>query len=101
MGGSRELAGRFIASLEAGDWDGWAGPLHPAVVYENPQSRERIRGRDRCLRFNREYPGDRHLRPKATIADERHGVAWSGGFPVAVPMRRWRSSSSPAGRSPG
>jgi len=76
MGGNRELAERFIASLEARDWDAWAGLLHPAVVYEIPQSRERIRGRDRYLRFNQEYPGDWHLRPKVTIADERHAVVW-------------------------
>jgi SnoaL-like domain len=76
VGGNRELAERFIARLEARDWDAWAGLLHPAVVYEIPQSRERIRGRDRYLRFNQEYPGDWHLRPKVTIADERHGVVW-------------------------
>jgi SnoaL-like domain len=76
MGGNRELANRFIESLEARDWDAWAGLLHSAVVYEIPQSRERIRGRDRYLRFNQEYPGDWHLRPKVTIADERHGVVW-------------------------
>jgi hypothetical protein len=76
VSGNRELVKRFIASLEARDWDAWAGLLHPAVVYEIPQSRERIRGRDRYLRFNREYPGDWHLRAKVVIADERHGVAW-------------------------
>jgi hypothetical protein len=76
VGGNRELAERFIASLEARDWDAWAGLLHPDVVYEIPQSRERIRGRDRYLRFNQEYPGDWHLRPKVTIADERHAVVW-------------------------
>ena len=72
MGGSTELVERFIASLEARDWDTWAGLLHPDVVYEIPQSRERIRGRDRYLRFNQEYPGDWHLRPKVIIADERN-----------------------------
>ena len=76
MSGNRELVERFIASLEARDWDNWAALLHPAVVYEIPQSRERIRGRDRYLRFNQEYPGDWHLRPKVVIADEQHGVAW-------------------------
>jgi hypothetical protein len=76
VGGNRELAERFIARLEARDWDAWAGLQHPAVVYEIPQSRERIRGRDRYLRFNQEYPGDWHLRPKVTIADKRHGVVW-------------------------
>ena len=74
MGGNREVAERFIASLEARDWEAWAALLHPDVVYEIPQSRERIRGRDRYLRFNQEYPGDWHLRPKVMIADERHGL---------------------------
>jgi ketosteroid isomerase-like protein len=76
VSGNRELVERFIASLEARDWDTWAGLLHPAVVYEIPQSRERIRGRDRYLQFNQEYPGDWHLRPKVVIADEQHGVVW-------------------------
>ena len=76
MGGNRELAERFIASLEARDWDAWTALLHPDVVYEIPQSRERIRGRDRYLRFNQEYPGDWHLRPKVVIADGQHAVVW-------------------------
>lgn len=76
MDANRDLAESFITSLEARDWDAWAGLLHPAVVYEIPQSRERIRGRDRYLQFNQEYPGDWHLWPKVVIADERHGVVW-------------------------
>ena len=76
VSGNRELVERFIASLEARDWDTWAALLHPAVVYEIPQSRERIRGRERYLRFNQEYPGDWHLRQKIAIADERHAVVW-------------------------
>ncbi len=85
MGGHRELVERFIATLEARDWEGWAGLLHPDVVYEIPQSRERIRGRDRYLRFNQEYPGDWHLRTKVVVADEEHGVAWF----------EWRSDGRP------
>jgi hypothetical protein len=42
--GHRELVERFITSLEARDWDNWARLLHPGVIYEIPQSRERIRG---------------------------------------------------------
>jgi len=74
--GHHEIIERFIASLEARDWDTWAGLLDPAVIYEIPQSRERVQGRDRYLRFNQEYPGDWHLRPKLVIADEQHGVLW-------------------------
>ena len=74
MSGNRELVERFIANLEARDWHAWVALLHPTVIYEIPQSRERIRGRDRYLRFNQEYPGDWHLRPKVVIADEHCGV---------------------------
>lgn len=76
MSANRDLVEQFIANLEARDWDAWAALMHPDVVYELPQSRERITGRDRYLQFNREYPGDWHLRPKVMIADEQHGVAW-------------------------
>jgi ketosteroid isomerase-like protein len=67
---------RFMATLEARDWDAWAALLHPEVVYEIPQSRERIRGRDRYLRFNQEFPGGWHLRPHRVVADETQGVCW-------------------------
>ena len=73
-----QMVNLFIETLEARDWEGWAALLHPEVVYEIPQSRERIRGRDRYLRFNQEYPGDWHLRIKVAIADNEHGVAWFG-----------------------
>jgi ketosteroid isomerase-like protein len=66
----------FIESLEGRDWDAWAALLDADVVYELPQSRERIRGRDRYLRFNQEFPGDWHLELKVAIADDRNGVAW-------------------------
>jgi SnoaL-like domain len=73
-----QLVNRFIETLEARDWEGWASLLHPEVVYEIPQSRERITGRDRYLQFNQEYPGDWHLRLKVSIADASNGVAWFG-----------------------
>ncbi len=71
---TRDLAERFVASLEARDWDGWAATMQPDVVYEVPQTRERIRGRDRYLQFNREFPGDWHLSPAVTVADDDHAV---------------------------
>ncbi|HWL49369.1 MAG TPA: nuclear transport factor 2 family protein, partial [Acidimicrobiia bacterium] len=73
-----QLINRFIETLEARDWEEWASLLHPEVVYELPQTTERIRGRDRYLQFNQEYPGDWHLHLKVSIADNRDGVAWFG-----------------------
>ena len=71
---TRDLAERFVTALEARDWDGWAATMQPDVVYEVPQTRERIRGRDRYLQFNREFPGDWHLSPVVTVADDDHAV---------------------------
>lgn len=76
MGESHRIVEQFVTSLEARDWTTWSALLHPDVVYEIPQTRERIRGRDRYLEFNREYPGDWHIRPKTVIAEEDRGVVW-------------------------
>ena len=76
MAGTKAVVEEFIATLDARDWDGWAALLDPEVVYEVPQTRERIRGRDAYLRFNQEYPGRWHLRLRKAIADDENGVAW-------------------------
>ena len=75
---THDVLARFVATLEARDWDAWSALLHPDVVYEIPQSRERIRGRERYLRFNREFPGDWHLTPKRVVAEGGSGVCWFG-----------------------
>jgi ketosteroid isomerase-like protein len=76
MTDTRSLVTGFIETLESRDWEAWSELLHPDVVYEIPQTRERIRGRERYLRFNQEFPGDWHLRVKVAIADDENGVAW-------------------------
>lgn len=76
------LARRFVTTLEARDWQGFAEVLDPAVVYEMPQSRERILGRDRYVQFNVEYPGDWHLSAHTVIADGTDAVVrfvWRAG----------------------
>jgi hypothetical protein len=70
---TRDLVAAFVERLERRDWEGWAELLHPDVVYEIPQTRERIRGRDRYVTFNAEYPGDWHLEPQVVIGDGPHG----------------------------
>ncbi|HKH06385.1 MAG TPA: nuclear transport factor 2 family protein [Acidimicrobiales bacterium] len=76
-----EIARSFVERLERRDWDGFSALLHPDVVYEVPQTRERIRGRDTYVRFNIEYPGDWHLAPEIVLADE-------GGRDASV-LFRW------------
>jgi hypothetical protein len=69
----RDLVAAFADRLERRDWVGLAELLDPDVVYEIPQSRERIRGRDRYVTFNAEYPGNWHLEPHVVLGDERNG----------------------------
>ena len=71
-----DTARRFLATLEARDWEAWSALLAEDVVYEMPQTRERIRGRTDYLEFNVRYPGDWHLDPKVVIGDERRAVVW-------------------------
>jgi len=71
---SKDLIRAFADSLERRDWDALAETLDPDVVYEIPQTHERIRGRDRYVTFNVEYPGNWHIDPRVIIGDEHDGV---------------------------
>ena len=70
---AKPLVAAFADRLERRDWDGLAELLDPAVVYEVPQTRERIRGRDRYVQFNREFPGDWHIAPRVVLGDDHDG----------------------------
>jgi hypothetical protein len=73
----RKTVETFWAAAEARDWDTFASTLADDVVYTLPQTRERISGRVRYVRFNREYPGDWHLRVERTIAEPDQVVTWA------------------------
>lgn len=72
----RKTVEAFWATAEARDWAGFADTLAEDVVYTLPQTRERIRGRDTFVRFNREYPGDWHLRIERMVAEPGQVVTW-------------------------
>ena len=55
-----ELVRRYWSTAESRDWEGFAALLHPDVVYEAHQTRERVTGREPYVRFNAEFPGDWH-----------------------------------------
>ncbi|MEU2895022.1 nuclear transport factor 2 family protein [Streptomyces sp. NPDC088106] len=64
----RENVERYWRAAEARDWTAFAGTLAEDVVYVLPQTGERISGRERYVRFNREYPGDWHARIERVVA---------------------------------
>ncbi|MET7338835.1 nuclear transport factor 2 family protein [Nonomuraea sp. NPDC005650] len=73
---TRRTAQAYVETAERRDWVGFGALLAEDVVYEMPQTRERIRGKPAFLRFNMEYPGDWHLQVRRIVADGRHAAAW-------------------------
>ena len=65
----------YVSNAEAREWDAFVALLHPEVVYEIPQSRERVHGREALRAFNTAYPGDWHLELAESYADTEGGVA--------------------------
>lgn len=75
----------YWSAAEARDWDAFGATLSEGVVYELPQTRERILGKERYLRFNQEYPGDWHVEVERIVADaEGRQAAARTGFRVTA-----------------
>ncbi|MFI1394156.1 nuclear transport factor 2 family protein [Streptomyces sp. NPDC020681] len=72
----RKTVESYWSTAEARDWSAFASTLAEGVLYDLPQTRERIRGRDRYVQFNREYPGDWHIRIQRVVADGDQVVTW-------------------------
>jgi predicted ester cyclase len=77
MDDAHDVVAAYWAAAEARDWVAFAGLLAEDVVYEGPQTRERVRGRDAYLRFNAEgFPGDWHLEVQRVVAEGQHAASW-------------------------
>ncbi|MFD6281835.1 nuclear transport factor 2 family protein [Streptomyces sp. NPDC060209] len=59
----------YWTAADARDWSAFAATLADDVVYDLPQTRERILGKERYVLFNREYPGDWQVRIERIVAD--------------------------------
>lgn len=67
----------YWAAAEARDWDAFGKLLADDVVYQGPQTRERVRGRDAYVRFNVEgFPGPWHLEVERIIGDGSQAASW-------------------------
>jgi SnoaL-like domain len=77
MMGATEVVTAYWTAANARDWATFGALLAPDVVYELPQTRERIRGRDTYVRFNAEYPGDWTVEPVRIVGDDRRGASWT------------------------
>jgi hypothetical protein len=66
----------FWAAAEARDWSAFGALLADDIVYELPQTRERIRGKASYLRFNVEYPGAWRLTVRRVVGEQRQAATW-------------------------
>ncbi|WP_246080293.1 nuclear transport factor 2 family protein [Nonomuraea mesophila] len=83
---TRRAVQAYVGSTERRDWQALGRLLAEDVVYEMPQTRERIHGKRAFLQFNRDYPGDWHLRVRRIVADGLHAAAWIDARVGAEPL---------------
>lgn len=77
MNDAHQVVAAYWAAAEARDWAAFAELVAEQVLYEAPQTRERVRGRTAYLRFNAEgFPGGWHLTVERIIGEGRHAASW-------------------------
>jgi hypothetical protein len=76
MSDSADIVARYWTHCEAREWDAFGRLIAADVVYEVPQSRERIRGRSDYVEFNATYPGDWHLSVERIVGEGRRAASW-------------------------
>lgn len=67
---NRDLVARYYHSLNARDWEAFKRTLAGNVVYEIPQTRERVCGLANYVDFNATFPGDWTLEVVRLITDD-------------------------------
>ncbi|HEY6279437.1 MAG TPA: nuclear transport factor 2 family protein [Streptosporangiaceae bacterium] len=76
MSNAHEIVAAYWAAAEARDWDTFAGLVSAQVVYQAPQSREEVTGRDAYLRFNAEgFPGEWHIAVERIVGEGRQAAS--------------------------
>jgi len=77
MMSAHEVVAAYWDAAETRDWTKFADLLAEDVVYEAPQSRERVRGRSAYVRFNVDgFPGQWHLAVERIVVEGRHAASW-------------------------
>lgn len=74
---AKEPIAAYWAACNARDWGALGALVADDVVYDLPQSRERIEGRERLVQFDAEYPGEWEFVVERLVADGRHAATWT------------------------
>jgi len=73
---THELIESYWRHANARQWDAFATLFTDDLVYEAPQSRERVRGVPDYVEFNRTWPGDWRAMVLRIVGEGSHGVSW-------------------------
>ena len=72
-----DLVTAYWAAAEERDWEAFAALIAEDVLYEAPQSRERVRGRSAYVCFNRDgFPGEWHLQIVKIVGGNCAAASW-------------------------
>lgn len=75
--GVREVVEAYWAAAGRRDWAAFTALVAEDLVYEAPQTRERVRGRAAYYRYNAEgFPGDWHFTIERLVAGDRQAATW-------------------------
>jgi len=76
MADTGRVVAAYWAAAEARDWAAFGALVSEDVVYEAPQSRERVRGRAAYLAFNEQgFPGAWHLVVERIVSGDRDAAS--------------------------
>ena len=78
MRAATEIVTAYWTAANDRDWVAFGDLLVEDVVYEGPQTRERVRGRANYVRFNTEgFPGEWHLVIIQIVGEGLHAASWT------------------------
>lgn len=72
---TRELIESYWRYANARDWPAFGTLLAESIIYEVPQTRERVRGKEAYVEFNATYPGEWHAEVVRIIAEHSRAVS--------------------------
>lgn len=77
MGDAHQVIAAYWAAAEARDWAAFSDLIAEQVLYEAPQTRERVRGKAAYARFNIEgFDREWHLTVQRIVGEGRHAASW-------------------------
>jgi hypothetical protein len=77
MSDATEIISQYWSACQARDWNTFSELLAPDLVYELPQTRERIMGSDAYVEFNANFPGDWDVEIVRVLGNRRQAASWN------------------------